>query len=562
MNEMIGKQLRGRYYIIRHLGGGAFNQTYLAEDQHHPNAPQCVVKKLKPQFDNPLTLQEVESRFSTEVAILEKLGYHAQIPRLLDHFQEHQEFYLVHEYIQGEDLSKEIKDDRSLREVQVIALLKDVLKILEVIHQQGVIHGGIKPSNLVRRQPDGKIVLIDFGAGKEIGISAVKLQRQQISTLPLVVDGYMPPEQWDRRPGFSSDIYALGMTAIQALTGKSPNWFQKDMKTGEVLWKSGVQVSPRLAKILDKMVRYHFIERYQSAPEVLKALRKSKPIKSLPRFIKLSRFLAIPLLLSVILIILLPRLSIDKANTLYNEGNKLLKSEQYEKAVAVYNQVIEIKPNFYEALSNRGYALGKLNRYEDSLESCERAVQIEPDDILALNCKGVALQRLQRYKEALAAYDQALKIDQFFFDSWNNRGETLMQLNQNEEALIAFDKAINIKVNYYFAWNNKGAALYKLGRYQEAINAFNRAIELKNDYLYPWIGLGNALTKLQQYEEGLAAYDKAIIIDTDSYEAWYSKGLALEKIQRYKEALYSYNQAIKINPNYQAAIKAKQRLSS
>lgn len=561
MNEMIGKLLRERYYIIRHLGGGVFGQIYLAADQQQPDTPQCVVKRLKPQFDEPLTLQEVRRRFSTEATVLERLGYHDRIPRLLDHFEENQEFYIVEEFIEGEVLSKEITEGKCLSEAQVIALMKDVLEILELLHQQNIIHCGIKPSNLIRRRHDGKIVLIDFGA-VQIGTSAVNLQGQRISTPPVVIDGYMPHEQWDSYPRFSSDIYALGMTAIQALTGKYPNWFQKDRRTGDAIWQAGMQVSQRLAKILEKMVRYDFRKRYQSAPEVFKALQKSESLKPvLPRFIKSRRVLVFLVIAGVMLSILLPRLSIDEANTLYNQANELLNSEQYEKAITVYDQVIEIKPEFYQALSNRGYALGKLNRYEDSLQSCEKAIQIERDDVFAWNCKGVALQRLQRSEEALAAYAQALKIDNKFLDGWNNRGETLLQLNRDAEALAAFDTAIDIKSDYYFAWNNKGTALYKLGRYQEAINAFDKAIELKEDYYYAWIGRGNALTKLQRNEEALAAYDRATRIEPEAYEAWYSRGLALEKLQRYQEAFYSYNQAIQIKPDYQAAIKAKQRLA-
>ncbi len=128
-NEMIGKLLKGRYYIIRHLGGGVFGQTYLAEDRQQPDTPQCVVKRLKPQFDEPLTLQEVRRRFSTEATVLERLGYHDQIPRLLDHFEENQEFYIVEEFIEGEVLSKEITEGKCLSEAQVIALMKDVLEI-------------------------------------------------------------------------------------------------------------------------------------------------------------------------------------------------------------------------------------------------------------------------------------------------------------------------------------------------------------------------------------------------------------------------------------------------
>lgn len=93
---------------------------------------------------------------------------HAQIPRLLAHFEENSNFYLVQDFVDGQDLSKEFASGNCWNEAQVISFLKDILKILEFVHQQYVIHRDIKPANIIRRKQDGKMVLIDSGAVKEI----------------------------------------------------------------------------------------------------------------------------------------------------------------------------------------------------------------------------------------------------------------------------------------------------------------------------------------------------------------------------------------------------------
>ena len=180
---MIGQTLAGRYYIIRHLGGEAFNQTYLAEDKQLPDKDQCVVKHLKPQTTAPFTLEVARRLFEAEVQVLNRLGNHDQIPRLLAHFEENQEFYLVQDFIEGESLSQILTPGKRLSEAEVIDLLQEILEILEVIHKEGVIHCDIKPSNLIRRKQDGKLVLIDFGAVKQISTQVMNAQGQANFTI-------------------------------------------------------------------------------------------------------------------------------------------------------------------------------------------------------------------------------------------------------------------------------------------------------------------------------------------------------------------------------------------
>ncbi|MEH2060716.1 MAG: bifunctional serine/threonine-protein kinase/formylglycine-generating enzyme family protein [Nostoc sp.] len=272
-----GTVLRNRYKIVKILGSGGFGDTYLAADLDLPNQPQCVVKHLKPNSD-PAVLQVVRRLFDSEAQVLYRLGNDSdQIPRLFAHFEEQGEFYLVQEFVDGEDLSYEVIPGQKLTEIAVTILLKEILEILAVVHKKNIIHRDIKPQNLMRRRQDGKIVLIDFGAVKEVNTMMMNLQGQTSVSVTIGSLGYMPSEQAAGQPKLSSDVYAVGMLGIQALTGLQPHELPKDPNDGEVIWRNWANVSEKLAGVLNKMVSYYFRDRYPSAVEALEALKPSAP---------------------------------------------------------------------------------------------------------------------------------------------------------------------------------------------------------------------------------------------------------------------------------------------
>jgi serine/threonine protein kinase len=285
-----GDLLDNRYRIVRSLATGGFGQTYLAEDTRRPGNPMCVVKHLTPASNDPRYLENATRLFLTEAQTLEKLGIlHDQIPRLLAYFEENREFYLVQDWIDGHTLSDELQPGQRWSEAKVYQMFYEVLKILQFIHGFGVIHRDIKPDNLIRRRLDNQLVLVDFGTVKQVRSQV--LTPGQINanvTIAVGTPGYMPTEQSRGNPRPNSDIYALGIIGIQALTGLNPIQFQEDDETGEIIWRPWAHVSEELASIVNTMVRYHFKDRYQSATDALQVL---EPL--LARFVPTSPHLSV-----------------------------------------------------------------------------------------------------------------------------------------------------------------------------------------------------------------------------------------------------------------------------
>jgi serine/threonine-protein kinase len=263
-DPMLGKLMRMRYRITEHLVSTEYSDTYLAEDENLPDRPFCLVKRLKSQSEKTCHL------FDRETRVLYRLGQHDRIPELLARFEEDGYFYLVYQFIEGQPLYQELIEGQPWEEHQVIALLKDILEVLVFVHKQDVIHRDVHPQNLIRRTSDGKIVLIDFGAVKEINTSQNSIG--QTKSRGGTQQDYIPPEQAIGSPKFCSDIYAVGIIGIQALTGMRPKQLRVD-NLGNLIWQKNATVTPQLARVLDQMVLYAFPQRYPSATEALEALQ-------------------------------------------------------------------------------------------------------------------------------------------------------------------------------------------------------------------------------------------------------------------------------------------------
>jgi serine/threonine protein kinase, bacterial len=285
--------LSDRYRIIQPLGSGGFSSTYLAEDTHMPSARRCVIKKMRSFTNDPGVYQLIQERFQREAAILEALGeQNSQIPKLYAYFANQGEFLLVQEWIQGHTLAAKFQQQGVFSAAAVQDILVSLLPVLGFIHSQQIIHRDIKPENIILRQQDGKPVLIDFGAVKEVMGTVVNSQGNTTQSIVIGTPGFMPSEQAIGRPVFASDLYSLGLTAVFLLTGKTSPELDTDPRTGEILWQrhlvqavssqalgdqTSLETNSMLARVLDKAIQPHPRDRYLTAWEMLADLQTPIP---------------------------------------------------------------------------------------------------------------------------------------------------------------------------------------------------------------------------------------------------------------------------------------------
>lgn len=274
--------LRDRYRVIKALGQGGFGATFLAKDESLPGEPCCVIKQLRPTTTSAHLLSMARELFEREARTLGKIGNHPQVPMLLAYFEDHEQFYLVQEYISGSTLQQEVRKSGPVSEAGVKQFLSEILPLLQYIHSQQVIHRDIKPANLIRREQDKKLVLIDFGAVKnQVGSTANNSEQTALTNFAIGTPGFAPPEQMALRPVYASDIYAVGVTCIYLLTGKLPKDLDYNPSTGEMMWQKYVQISNHLEEVLKKMLEASVRHRYQASGDILRALDLEPYISSL-----------------------------------------------------------------------------------------------------------------------------------------------------------------------------------------------------------------------------------------------------------------------------------------
>ncbi|MGB3560200.1 MAG: protein kinase [Geitlerinemataceae cyanobacterium] len=277
--------LRSRYRPLKMIGQGGFGRTYLAVDRDRLDT-RCAIKQLLPQqlFGSrldPTSWQKTIELFKHEAMQLSKLGEHPQIPTLFAFFEEGGRLYLVQEFVEGQTLWHELEERGAFSEQQIRQLLTQLLPILRYIHRRGVIHRDITPVNILRRDRDGKLILIDFGVAKQLTNTSLVRPGTKVGTA-----GYAPLEQLRSGKAYpASDIYSLGVSCIHLITSTRPDLLYdpiKGWRWKEQLARKRISISDRLTNILDKMIRDLVVDRYQSIDEVIRdfrsiALPPSKP---------------------------------------------------------------------------------------------------------------------------------------------------------------------------------------------------------------------------------------------------------------------------------------------
>lgn len=600
----------GRYAIKGYLGGKEGIESYLADNLHRQYQSPCLVKQIKLSEQQKNGKIKIERRFAEELSILERLGFHEQIPQLWDHFAENDEFYLVQEYIPGQNLAYKI-GQQDLTIVEIIQVLEKTLSVLNFIHHNRIIHRNIKPSNLLISQENRQVIITDFGILQDI-----QALSSDVITANQDKNNYCSPEQVAGRPTISSDIYALGMTIIEALTNTKPETFPRDKATGKLLWQqsNGRIIDRRLTRIIDRMIHLDLGQRYQSANKVLSDLQKvkiSNPDKSKinqqprqktiirqtrrrPSSFKMPKFGLLIGLLGIICVLGSIEFAFPVVRPLYywHRGTSLLK-ENPQSALDSFMQAIDIKPQSEPAWSGRGDAAFSLGNYADALAAYAEAAELNPNNFKNWLKQGDSLHKLQQFQSAIAAYDRALELEMNDGELYNHRGKVLYELQNYDDALVMQDTAIDTtkdtnSFNPEFL-SDRGKNLLALGRYDDALSMFNRvqaaepgkvqlwqdkslvlsalerpqeAARVNNEVLNSynqilqkqprdtkaWLAQANFLTQIAKFSKAIIAYNQVIELDPNSAQAWLGKGRAFAQLDQSKAALSALDQALQISP--------------
>ncbi|QIR39099.1 protein kinase [Tolypothrix sp. PCC 7910] len=254
-----------QYQVLRTLGQGGMGTTYLAWDATGVTAKHPQLLVLKQMNADMVKIAKAQELFEREAHTLKSL-HHEGIPKYYDFFVEGGKKYLAMELVHGQDLEKRIYTTGPVTPNQAIAWMIQTCDILDYLHSQQppLIHRDIKPANLMVRSSNNRIVVLDFGAVKEIG------------TAPgtrIGAEGYCAPEQERGQPLTQSDLYAIGPTLIFLLTGENPfKFYHQRGRHFRFEVASVPTITPQLREVIDRVTEPLPRDRYQTAKELATAL--------------------------------------------------------------------------------------------------------------------------------------------------------------------------------------------------------------------------------------------------------------------------------------------------
>jgi eukaryotic-like serine/threonine-protein kinase len=257
----VGAPLQGGRYVIKQvLGEGGMGAALLATDKRL-DGKLVVIKELISDSTDPLKYKEDERNFKQEVVTLAHLD-HPLIPSVTDNFEEGSRYFMVQEYVEGENLEERMdRLKQPMKERDVLGCASEVLDVLDYLSQQTppIVHRDIKPANIIIGSKDRRAHLVDFGIARaDVARNARRKQTSALGT-----PGYAPPEQYQGNADPRSDLYALGATMHHLLTNRDPRdyppFIYPPVRT------LNPQLTSEVERVIARAVNNDITQRYQSA---------------------------------------------------------------------------------------------------------------------------------------------------------------------------------------------------------------------------------------------------------------------------------------------------------
>lgn len=586
--------LKQRYKLKQKLAQGEAITTWLAEDTQTQST--CVVKGLSLQQTDAWKTLEL---FEREAKILANLK-HPNIPTFIDSFQDKDTaegtFYLVQEYIQGQNLQQSIEDGRFFTEKEVIQMAKSLLKTLDYLHQFSppIIHRDIKPSNIVMAET-GQFYLIDFGAVRE------KIQDTKQTKTIVGTFGYMPIEQFEGKASAASDIYSLGLTLIFVLSHQDPTAMDKQ----EMLlqFRPHVNISESLAQLLEKMIAPDAHKRYQKVTEVLQALEElnQKPAAPKTKTPTVASKSSVPFSwgkaigITVVALIGLgycqavkkrtapeTRVSDVPASTVtakpfwsshptattapvnHSRENLMAKADvlwgksDYINALSAYTTVLEKDPGSYKAYFRRAFCYGKQFQYPQAIADAKKVLELAPatdKSYVPYALYNIAwyYSKIDQHQTAVEWFTRSLQNTTEPEDVYNMRGLSYIELKRLDLAEKDFLDTIKADPKNRYPYNNLGYVAELRGQFDKAISYYDRAIAMDPKYALPHFNKADIYRKRKQSDLAIQEYSNAISFSENYPTAYLQRGILYQQQRQYDLALKDFNSTLKYDTKSAAA---------
>ena len=581
--------LTDRYAVDREVGRGGMATVYLARDLKH--ARQVALKVLHPELAATLG----PDRFLREIQIAAGLQ-HPHILPLYDSGQADGLLYYVMPFVEGQSLRDRLRTTAQLPVEEAVRIARDVAAALDYAHRHGVVHRDIKPENVMLHE--GEAIVTDFGIAKAVSAAGAEALTQ--TGMAVGTPAYMSPEQavGEGEPDGRSDVYSLGCTLFEMLTGSLPftgstaqalitKRFTEPVPSVRA---TRAEVTAELEEVVTRSLAREPAERFDSASQLVRAL--SAPRVATP---STASAFAIPAAAQKTSIAVLPfaDMSPQKDQDYFCEGiaeeiiNALSKIEALRvisrsSAFAFKGQHLDIR-RVGEQLGVGTVLEGSIRKAGNRLRISAQLVSVagghhlwserydrELEDVFAIQdeigasivkaLRGVVLsekekQAIERAPAAdIKAYDFYLRGRQYFHQ-WRKKGV--------EHARRMFEHAMEIDPNYARAYAGAAdccTALYtwwdaSMANLEGADMYSQRALELDPTLAEAHEARGLALTLRKQYDEAEAEFETAIRLNPKLFEAHYFFARARLAQGRHAEAAVLFEQASEVRPeDFQAPI--------
>lgn len=411
---------------------------------------------------------------------------------------------LVQQKIVGQTLDQWLEENGPIPENQAIEWLKQISFSLHEVHSRGYFHRDVKPENIILKS-DGELVLIDFGAVREVTktfLAKISLPPEEgkynadLEVTSIFTTGYAPPEQVMGKGIPQSDFFALGRTIVHLLTGIHPRNLPADMNSGKLLWRDKAKVSKPLADFLDNLLSIAPGRRPQNSAALLLYLESSLPRKLRRHKLFNDRRFQVAAGIGVVLLLFAGyRGGIKLASEYYfHTGSEHSFAGRYEQARADLEWAIQLNPNNANAYTNLASTCQNLGDDDCTFNSFEKALEIDPNNWPVYSQIGGYFDFRNQNDEAAEYYQKAIDVgDGKAVEAMNNLGRIYILQGKYDQAIKLLTESIKTTKKVIAETNqppdlvasgykNRGWAKLELKRYDEALVDLEKSAGLNYQY--------------------------------------------------------------------------------